>query len=232
MRRCRAWLDAAAAERTRRVTALRQAPLGRLGDHRPGPGAGQAHRPEPGRRPRLERPDHHRDQPRAGRRARRPPARRHDRLVPAAGGPAPPGPQHHPHRRDPRPRRAPARRPDPVLHLPGTGPARAAARTDGRRRPGLAAHPQPGRAPQPPPRRAHRPDEPQPGPPAAAGMGRALHPPARGHRRRHHRRHRAADRAACAGRPSPPCARCSATARRPARSSATPPAASTTASVP
>ena len=37
---------------------------------------------------------------------------------------------------------------------------------------------------------------------------------------------------ACAGRPSPPCARCSATARRPARSSATPPAASATASVP
>ena len=35
-----------------------------------------------------------------------------------------------------------------------------------------------------------------------------------------------------AGRPSPPCARCSATPRRPARSSATPPAASATASVP
>jgi hypothetical protein len=37
---------------------------------------------------------------------------------------------------------------------------------------------------------------------------------------------------ACAGRPSPPCGRCSATARRPARSSATPPAAPATASVP
>ena len=37
-------LDPAAAERTRRIAALRQAPLGRLGDHRPGPGAGQAHR--------------------------------------------------------------------------------------------------------------------------------------------------------------------------------------------
>ena len=38
-----------------------------------GPALQQArrHRPEPGRRPRLERPDHHRDQPRAGRRARR-----------------------------------------------------------------------------------------------------------------------------------------------------------------
>ena len=35
-----------------------------------------------------------------------------------------------------------------------------------------------------------------------------------------------------AGRPSPPCAHCSATPRRPARSSATPPAASATASVP
>ena len=35
-----------------------------------------------------------------------------------------------------------------------------------------------------------------------------------------------------AGRPSPPCGRCSATPRRPARSSATPPAASATASVP
>ena len=35
-----------------------------------------------------------------------------------------------------------------------------------------------------------------------------------------------------AGRPSPPCARCSATPGRPARSSATPPAASATASVP
>ena len=35
-----------------------------------------------------------------------------------------------------------------------------------------------------------------------------------------------------AGRPSPPCARCSATARKPAGSSATPPAASGTASVP
>ena len=118
-------LDPAAAERTRRIAALRQAPLGRLGDHRPGPGAGQAHRRRPSRGPRLERPDHHRDQPCAGRRARRPPARRHDRLVPAPGGPAPPGPQHHPHRRDPRPRRAPGRRPDPVLHLPGAGKARA-----------------------------------------------------------------------------------------------------------
>ena len=39
----------------------------------------------------------------------------------------------------------------PVLHLPGAGTARAAASADGRRRPGLAAHPQPGRAPQPPP---------------------------------------------------------------------------------
>ena len=38
--------------------------------------------------------------------------------------------------------------------------------------------------------------------------------------------------AAGAVRPSPPCAHCSATPRRPARSSATPPAASTTASVP
>ena len=130
----RVWLDPAAAERTRRVAALRQAPLGRLRDHRPGPAAGQAHRPEPGWRPRLERPDHHRDQPRAGRRARRVPARRHDRLVPAAGGPAPPGPQHRPHRRDPRPRRSLARRPDPVLHLPGAGTARAAASADGRRR--------------------------------------------------------------------------------------------------
>jgi hypothetical protein len=37
---------------------------------------------------------------------------------------------------------------------------------------------------------------------------------------------------ACAGRPSPPCARCSATPRRPAPSSATPPAASATPSVP
>ena len=56
--------------------------------------------------------------------------------------------------------------------------------------------------------------------------------PARGHHRRRHRRHRAPARRACAGRPSPPCARYSATARRPARSSATPPAASATASAP
>ncbi len=78
-----------------------------------------------------------------------------------------------------------------VLHRLDAGTARAAAGADGRRRRALAAHPQPGRAPQPPPRRAHRPDEPQPGPPAAAGLGRALHPPARGHHRRRHRRHRA-----------------------------------------
>ncbi len=35
-----------------------------------------------------------------------------------------------------------------------------------------------------------------------------------------------------AGRPSPPCARCSATPGKPARSSATPPGASATASAP
>src|SRR5258708_1113389 len=46
------------------------------------------------------------------------------------------------------------------------------------------------RALQPPPQRAHRPAEPHPGPPAPAGVGRALRPPARGHRRRRRRHHR------------------------------------------
>ena len=56
----------------------------------------------------LEPPDHHRDRPGTGGRARRPPDRRPDRLVRAVTSPALPGPQRHPHGRDPRPRRAPA----------------------------------------------------------------------------------------------------------------------------
>ncbi len=47
----------------------------------------------------------------------------------------------------------------------------------------LAAHPRRGRAPQPSPQRAHRPAEPQPRSPAAAGVGSVLRSPARGHRR-------------------------------------------------
>ena len=119
------------------------------------------------------------------------------------------GPEHHPHRRDPRSRRAPARRPGPLLHLPGGRTAGAAARADGRRRGALAAHPHPGRASQPSPQRAHRPAEPQPGPPTPARVVQALRPPARGHHRRRHRRHRAPCPPACAGRPSSRCARCS-----------------------
>jgi Phage integrase, N-terminal SAM-like domain len=47
--------------------------------------------------------------------------------------------------------------------------------------------------------RGYRPDELQPGSPAAAGLGRALQPPARGNHRRRHRGHRAPAR-----QPAPP----------------------------
>ena len=187
---------------------------------------GQAHRRRTRRHPRLEPPDRHRDRPGAGRRPRRSHPRRPDRLVRAVTSAALPGPERHPHRRDPRPRRAPARRPGPLLHLLRAGAARAPASADGRRRRALAAHPQRGRPPQPSPQRAHRPDEPQPGPPAAAGMGRELRAPARGHHRRHHRRHRAPARQPAPADPHRPALTVRPLQENRQRSSPTPPAAS------
>ena len=174
-------------------------PTGSHRPSRPGPAADQAHRRRARRDPRLEHPDHHRDRPGAGRRPGR--SAPGDMIAWSGLSPAL-------HSRDLSITRtaevldlAGLLHDDRVqlLHLPHAGTAGAPARADGRRCPGLAAHPQRGRAPEPSPQRAHRPDEPQPGPAAAAGMGQALHPSARGHRRRRHHRHRAPVR-----KPAPP----------------------------
>ena len=128
-------LDPAGAARTRRIAALRRPPLGRLRQSPARPwqqtrqiAAGLAGTRgwndriilETGRALAVALADHA--------------ARRHDRLVPAPGGPAPPGPDHHPHRRDPRNSPGSWTMTGSLLHRLDAGPARAAAGADGRRR--------------------------------------------------------------------------------------------------